>query len=227
MHLQPREIDKLLLHGAGIAGPEAPRPRPPAQLPRGRRADRDAAARADPRRPRRRRADGPGAPHPRPRAGDGRRAGDAPRGAGRGHLRRRDEARDRAPPDRARSRRSRARAVRELPPRPGPGAFTLPPRERRSPARSHIAPGEIELDRGPPAPDARRDQPRRPADPGRQPLPLRRDERRARLRPRGGGGDAPRHPGRDRRPLRAGRVADGDARRRLRRSPPTGRAVER
>ena len=52
------------------------------------------------------------------------------------------------------------------------------------------------------------DQSRRPADPSGQPLPLHRDQSRARVRSRRGLRHAPRHPGRHRRALRAGRDQD-------------------
>ena len=59
MHLTPRDLDKLVLHQAGVPRAEAAGARPAPQLPRGGRADRDAAARVHPRRPVGRRADGP------------------------------------------------------------------------------------------------------------------------------------------------------------------------
>ena len=51
MHLTPREIDKLMLHQAGCAGAEAAGPRPAAELRRGGGAHRHAAAGVHPRRP--------------------------------------------------------------------------------------------------------------------------------------------------------------------------------
>ena len=53
MHLSPRDIDKLAPPRRRLPRAEAPRARPAPQLPRGRRAARDAAPRADPRRPHR------------------------------------------------------------------------------------------------------------------------------------------------------------------------------
>ena len=70
------------------------------------------------------------------------------------------------------------------------------------------APGEITLNDGPRGGDAQRVEHRRPADPGRLALPLRRDERRARLRPRRGARPAARHPGRHRGALRAGQTRE-------------------
>ena len=110
MHLTPREIDKLIASSGRLPRAEAARARPAPQLPRGRRAHRHAAPRAHPRRPIGGRADGPGTTAARTRGGAGRRRRDDRRGAGRGHVPRRHEARDRAPSDRGGARRSRARA---------------------------------------------------------------------------------------------------------------------
>ena len=177
MHLTPRELDKLAPPRRRLPRAEAPRARPAPQLPGGGRAHRDAAARAHSRRPLGRRADGP-----RPAACSaarqvhGRRARDDRRGAGRGHVPRRHEARDGAPPDRRSSSGDLALALYGsfLPvPAARRASPAGPPRRRAARARSLVAPGDdraqrrardvVELDGH---------EPRRPADPGRQPLSL-------------------------------------------------------
>ena len=62
------------------------------------------------------------------------------------------------------------------------------------PGEMIAAPGEIELNEGAPTVTSEGRQHRRPADPGRQPLPFLRDQRGAALRPRQGARHAPRHP---------------------------------
>ena len=113
-------------------------------------------------------------------------ARDDRRGAGRRHVSRRHEARDRASSDRGRARRprrSRSTAAscpcRRTPDRRSqsrgrvdavrPGASSTAARRRHRAQRR--ARGDVEL---------RGHQPRRSADPGRQPLSLRRDQSRAR-----------------------------------------------
>ena len=83
----------------------------------------------------------------------------------------------------------------------------------------HMIPGEyflepttpIELNAGRPTRAHRGHQPRRPADPGRLPLPFLRSEPLARVRPRGGLRHAAEHRRRHRGALRAGRHARGRA----------------
>src|SRR6266850_248845 len=71
-------------------------------------------------------------------------------------------------------------------------------------------------------------EPRRPSDPGRQPLSVLGDEPRARFRPRPGPGKTPRHSRRHRGPLRAGGEQDGAARAvRRRRSKVMSRRIDR
>ena len=81
------------------------------------------------------------------------------------------------------------------------------------------APGEIELNAGPHRHHAHRRQHRRPADPGRLALPLRRDQPGAAVRPRQGARPPARHRRRHRRALRArpdARRAPGAVRRQAR-----------
>ncbi len=81
-----------------------------------------------------------------------------------------------------------------------------------------MIPGEIDHRRRrhraecrPDADRTRRRQHRRPADPGRQPLPFRRNQPGAVVRPGGGARPAPGHRRRHRRAVRAGADARGDA----------------
>ena len=134
---------------------EAPRARPAAQLPGGRRAPRDAAPRA-------RSATASASPSSWTSAGASSAgaqvmAGVAEmiaRGAGRGHVPRRHEARHGAPPDRARRGRPRARPLREF--LPVPDAEPLPRGRGPTPTRR---PGEsivVARRRSSSTPDARR-----------------------------------------------------------------------
>ena len=78
-------------------------------------------------------------------------------------------------------------------------------RSTRQPASIVAADGEIVLNEGRDDRAAGRDQPRRSADSGRQPLSLHRDQPRARVRSRRRLRHAARHSGRHRGALRAGR----------------------
>ena len=75
----------------------------------------------------------------------------------------------------------------------------------RSRARCAAAPAELELNAGRERREARGRQHRRPADPGRLALPLRRRQRRAGVRPRAAAGLSARHAGGHVGALRAGR----------------------
>ena len=109
------------------------------------------------------------------------------RGAGRGHVPGRHQAGDRAPSDRRRARRPDAGALRQLPagarqPPIGAGRVAA----RRGARGGHRARRRDRAQRGARDAVAAGRQPRRSADPGRQPLSLRRDQPRARVRPRRG-----------------------------------------
>ena len=187
MHLTPREIDKLMLHQAGVPRAEAARARTPAELRGGGRADRDAAARVHSRRTIRRRADGPRPPAARPGGRARRRGRHDRRGAGRRHVSGRHEARHRPSSDRRRSTaiwRSRSTAASCT---PAGGRWRRSPSQPRAledpPGAVFAADGEIVLNEGGRR-RARGGQSRRSADPGRQSLSLRRNEPGARLRSR-------------------------------------------
>ena len=87
---------------------------------------------------------------------------------------------------------------------------------RDASAQRRLIPGEIvgpddrRDQRRPTRADAARRERRRPADPGRLALPLRRGQPGARLRPRGCARAPPRHPGGNRGALRAGHRPDVD-----------------
>ena len=214
MHLTPREIDKLMVHQAGVLAQK--------RLARGLRLNyveavaliaaqllefiRDGHPVAA--------SDGSGPENTRPCRRARRRGRDDRRGAGRRHVSGRHEARDRPSPDRGRARRSRARALRQLPRRSRPAR----PRARRAtrsspgvPGEVIVRDGEIVINEGRETIDAAGRQPRRPAHSGGQPLSLRRDQPRAGLRPPRRLRNAPRHPRRNRRAVRAWRNEDGDA----------------
>ena len=230
MHLTPREIDKLHPAPGRLPGAEAAGARPAPELSRGGRAHRDAAARVHPRRPDGRRADGSRPPAARdattcstawPEMIDEVQVeGTFPDGtklvtvhhpivAERGDL-------------------ALALYGSFLPPLRRRATVRRPPIDarRRRRERSMPATGELVLNEGRDSVAHRGRQPRRPADPGRQPLPLHRDQPRAGLRSRRGLRHAPRHSGGHRRAIRARRDEDrrrwwrlparGDSRRRTR-----------
>ena len=152
MHLTPREIDKLVLHQAGVLAQK--------RLARGLRLNYPEAVALiatqllefirDGRIGRR--ADGSRPPAARPRRRDGRRRRHDRRSAGRRHVPRRHQARHRAPSDRRRARRPGARALRQLPARRRRRRRRSARRRARAatrPARCIAGDGEHRAQRGP------------------------------------------------------------------------------
>ena len=230
MHLTPREIDKLVLHQAGFLAQK--------RLARGLRLNYPEAVALIATQLLEFIRDGRSVAElmdlGRQLLGrDGRRgrhSRDDRRGAGRGHVSRRHQARHGPPSDRRGARRPVAGALRQLP--GGLGA----PRSRRHRSPLEGPAGEVLTAAGELTLNADRDvarlevaNQRRPADSGRQPLSLHRNEPRARLRSRRGLRHAPRHSGGHRRALRAGRDEDGESRgdRRQSRDPRRQRLRER
>ena len=188
MHLTPRELDKLVLHGAGLLAQK--------RLARGLRLNYPEAVALIATQLLELIRDGRGVAELMDlgrrmlgqRAGDGGRARADRRGAGRGDVPGRHQARHRAPPD-------RARATATSSSRSTAASCPCPPLERFAAADAASIPAEVRsrrpASRSSSTPAARRValdvvQPRRSADPGRQPLSLRRDQPRARVRPRRG-----------------------------------------